>query len=114
MVRRILLALACVAVLGAAGLGATSTASAHGGGNFRPFGYGFAGPGTYSIGYGGYGNAGLAMGAYGPFVQSYPVIYNRYPVYYGGHGHHGHRHRGHGHHGHGHHGHGGLSISVRF
>jgi hypothetical protein len=86
------------------------TASAHGGGCNGPFGgfgygvgYGYGGP----IG-GGYGNAALAMGAYGPFVQpyavSYPVIYNRAPVIYGGGRYHGNRYRGHS----------GVSISVRF
>jgi hypothetical protein len=103
MFRRMLLSLIFAAAFGVAGASLTSTAQAHGGGCFgSPFGYGGYGL-AYGAGYGGYGNAALRFGAYGPFVQPYPVIYNRYPVYYGGHGH-----------GHHHHGHSGVSISIGF
>jgi len=67
MVKRVLLAFTFVAALAFAGIGASGTASAHGGGcGYRTSYYG---------GYPGY------YGGYAPRVAYYP---RAYPVYYGG------------------------------
>ncbi|MEX2308543.1 MAG: hypothetical protein WD738_13160 [Pirellulales bacterium] len=94
MLKRILLALTFVAVLGAAGLGMSSKAA--------------AGHGCYDdYSYGGYGYR-----TYQPVYYSdwgYPTYYRSYgyPQRYDGH------HRYHGHHGH-HHDRGGISFSIGF
>lgn len=90
MFKRILLALTFVAALGAASVGTTNQAMAHG------------------CGYGGYGYRAAYYPGYAPYyayppqVRYYPGSFApAYPVYYGG----GHRHHRH---------HDGISISFGF
>lgn len=102
MFRRIVLALAFVIALSAAGVGLLEKASAHDGW--------FGSPLRYGGSYGGYGVAAyrLAGPGYYPsfgYGYGYPVIIDR-SYGYRRHGHHDYHH--------GHHGHGGISISFGF